>query len=129
MRAIAFVLLFPITVLAGDSGIVPKDAKLEKLWGEGEFTEGPAYGPDRCIYFTDIGNRIMKFDPPPARRPSTAIPAAGPTGSTSIPRAGSSPARGPTPAAIAASPSPRRTAPSTSWPTSGRASASTAPTT
>jgi len=38
-------------------------AKMEKLWGEGEFTEGPVEGPDGCIYFSDIGNRIMKFDP------------------------------------------------------------------
>ena len=43
--------------------IVPKDAKLEKLWADGDFTEGPAFGPDHCIYFSDIGNRIMKFDP------------------------------------------------------------------
>jgi gluconolactonase len=44
--------------------IVPKSGtKLEKLWGEGDFTEGPAHGPDGCIYFSDIGNRIMKFDP------------------------------------------------------------------
>jgi gluconolactonase len=43
--------------------IIPAGAKLEKLWGDGEFTEGPAQGPDRCIYFSDIGNRIMKFDP------------------------------------------------------------------
>jgi gluconolactonase len=48
---------------AADADIVPKGAKLEKLWGEGSFTEGPVYGPDACIYFTDIGNRIMKFDP------------------------------------------------------------------
>jgi gluconolactonase len=47
---------------AGDT-IIPQDAKLEKLWSEGSFTEGPAHGPDGCIYFTDIGNRIMKFDP------------------------------------------------------------------
>ncbi len=38
-------------------------AKLEKLWSDGEFTEGPAEGPDGCVYFSDIGNRIMKFDP------------------------------------------------------------------
>jgi gluconolactonase len=50
------------SIRAGDA-IVPPDAKLEKLWSEGEFTEGPAYGPDHCVYFTDIGNRIMKFDP------------------------------------------------------------------
>lgn len=38
-------------------------AKLEKLWGDGEFTEGPTPGPDGKIYFSDIGNRIMVFDP------------------------------------------------------------------
>src|SRR4051812_38353183 len=38
-------------------------AKLEKLWADGEFTEGPAEGPDGCVYFSDIGNRIMRFDP------------------------------------------------------------------
>jgi gluconolactonase len=42
---------------------VAENAKLEKLWGEGSFTEGPALGPDGCIYFSDIGNRIMKYDP------------------------------------------------------------------
>src|SRR4051812_20425348 len=42
-------------------------AKLEKLWSEGEFTEGPAEGPDGCVYFSDIGNRIMKFDPKTGR--------------------------------------------------------------
>ncbi|MCI0683426.1 MAG: SMP-30/gluconolactonase/LRE family protein [Gemmataceae bacterium] len=51
------------TNLAAQEPIIPKDAKLEKLWGEGTFTEGPAYGPDGCIYFSDIGNRIMKFEP------------------------------------------------------------------
>jgi gluconolactonase len=39
------------------------DAKLEKVWDEGSFTEGPAYGPGGCVYFSDIGNRIMKYDP------------------------------------------------------------------
>ena len=38
-------------------------AKLEKLWAEGAFTEGPAEGPDGAIYFSDIGDRIMRFDP------------------------------------------------------------------
>jgi len=46
-----------------DNPIVPPSARLEKIWGNGEFTEGPAYGPGGCIYFSDIGNRIMKFDP------------------------------------------------------------------
>jgi gluconolactonase len=48
---------------ADTADFVASDAKLEKLWGEGEFTEGPCLGPDGCIYFSDIGNRIMKFDP------------------------------------------------------------------
>ena len=43
--------------------IVPDGAKLEKLWSEGSFTEGPAFGPDGRIYFSDIGNRIMAYDP------------------------------------------------------------------
>lgn len=48
---------------ADDHPIIPTGAQVEKLWGEGSFTEGPAYGPDGCVYFSDIGNRIMKFDP------------------------------------------------------------------
>jgi gluconolactonase len=48
---------------AEDKSFVAPGAKIEKLWSEGEFTEGPAEGPDGCIYFSDIGNRIMKFDP------------------------------------------------------------------
>jgi gluconolactonase len=48
---------------AEPSDLIPADAKFEKLWGEGAFTEGPAYGPDHCLYFSDIGNRIMKYDP------------------------------------------------------------------
>lgn len=44
--------------------IVPPGAKLETLWTEGEFTEGPAAAPnDGSILFSDIGNRIMRFDP------------------------------------------------------------------
>jgi len=45
------------------SDFVTADSRLEKLWSEGEFTEGPCLGPDGCIYFSDIGTRIMKFDP------------------------------------------------------------------
>lgn len=41
----------------------PEGAKLEKLWGEGEFTEGGAKDADGGILFTDIGDRIMRFDP------------------------------------------------------------------
>jgi gluconolactonase len=51
--------------------IVPAGASLETLWEEGEFTEGPAVAPDGAIYFSDIGNRILKFDPK-TRRVSVA---------------------------------------------------------
>ena len=43
--------------------IVPEGAKLELLWNEGDFTEGPTLAGDGTILFSDIGNRIMKFDP------------------------------------------------------------------
>jgi gluconolactonase len=59
----AVLLTFALALPAADNPIVPEGAKLEKLWGDGEFTEGPAYGPDGCVYFSDIGNRIMKYDP------------------------------------------------------------------
>src|SRR5438067_1928007 len=65
-RAAGLIVLGFVCVLflrAEEESLVPEGAKLEKLWSEGEFTEGPAHGPDGCIYFSDIGNRIMKFDP------------------------------------------------------------------
>jgi gluconolactonase len=52
-----------MTCRAAENPIVPAGAKLEKLWGEGEFTEGPACGPGFGIYFSDIGNRIMRYSP------------------------------------------------------------------
>lgn len=58
---VALCLLAP-RAAAADSIVAP-DAKLEKVWSEGSFTEGPAYGPGGCVYFSDIGNRIMRFDP------------------------------------------------------------------
>src|SRR5437764_10500174 len=63
IAAVTALLLLCSPLVATDPSIVPEGAKLERLWGEGEFTEGPAYGPDACVYFSDIGNRIMKFDP------------------------------------------------------------------
>lgn len=55
---------------SGDPAILTASAKVEKLWGEGDFTEGVAAGPDGLIYFSDIAvdnpknpGRIMKFDP------------------------------------------------------------------
>jgi gluconolactonase len=65
-RTLALVLVALGSVLplrAEDNPVVEEGAKPEKLWGEGTFTEGPAYGPDHCVYFSDIGNRVMKFDP------------------------------------------------------------------
>ncbi len=59
--AIAFALL--LAPGAEEKSFVADGAKLEKLWSEGEFTEGPVEGPDGCVYFSDIGNRVMKFDP------------------------------------------------------------------
>jgi gluconolactonase len=52
-----------VTLEAEEPAIVAEGAQLEKLWSDGEFTEGPAVGPDGCVYFSDIGNRILKFDP------------------------------------------------------------------
>src|SRR5262245_19110172 len=43
--------------------VVAPGATLEKLWSEGEFTEGGALAGDGSILFSDIGDRIMKFDP------------------------------------------------------------------
>ncbi len=43
--------------------IVPAGSKLEILWAEGEFTEGPALAPDGSIIFSDIGTTMYRFDP------------------------------------------------------------------
>jgi gluconolactonase len=48
---------------AEEKSFVAPGSKLEKLWGDGEFTEGPVEGPDGRVYFSDIGNRVMVFDP------------------------------------------------------------------
>jgi gluconolactonase len=59
-----FVLMLALVAGGGEEkSFVAPGAKIEKLWSEGEFTEGPAEGPDGAIYFSDIGNRVMKFDP------------------------------------------------------------------
>lgn len=45
------------------SDFVPEGAQFELLWDEGDFTEGPAPDADGTILFSDIGNRIMRYDP------------------------------------------------------------------
>jgi gluconolactonase len=70
LLTLLFVLSLSVpTALRGRAGepLIPPDAKLELLWDRGEFTEGPAHGPEGCIYFSDIGNRIMKYDPATGR--------------------------------------------------------------
>ncbi len=48
---------------AAQDKFVPAGSKLEMLWGEGDFTEGPALAPDGSILFSDIGNAIYRYDP------------------------------------------------------------------
>ena len=43
--------------------VVEPSAKLEKLWDEASFAEGGAKAADGSILFSDIGDRIMRFDP------------------------------------------------------------------
>src|ERR1700756_2972036 len=45
------------------AAVVAPGATLEKLWGEGSFTEGGALADDGAILFSDIGDRIMRFGP------------------------------------------------------------------
>jgi gluconolactonase len=45
------------------SSVLEPGAKVEKLWGEGEFMEGGALAGDGSLLFSDIGNRIIRFDP------------------------------------------------------------------
>ena len=63
----------------GTSSVVAPGAKLQQVWAEGTFTEGGALDKDGTILFSDIGNRIMRFDPKTGRPPYSANRAAGPT--------------------------------------------------
>ena len=67
--------LLEVALQGSAGGLISPGAKLEKLWGEGEFTEGGAWGADGCLYFSDIGNALMKYDSKagtvtPFRKPS-----------------------------------------------------------
>ena len=48
---------------AAQDRLVPKGAKVQVIWNDGDFTEGPTVAADGAILFSDIGNRIMRFDP------------------------------------------------------------------
>ena len=76
VRWISFALLISSVATAygqaeptGDPAILPAGAKLERLWNDGEFTEGVAVAKDGKVYFSDIAieaknpGRIMRFDP------------------------------------------------------------------
>lgn len=65
MKLSIIALLFSLTfTLSTHAQLVPKDAVPEKVADGYKFTEGPALGPDGCIYFTDIpAELILKFDP------------------------------------------------------------------
>lgn len=43
--------------------VIAPGAKLEKVFGDAEFTEGGAMDADGSILFSDIGNRILRYDP------------------------------------------------------------------
>jgi sugar lactone lactonase YvrE len=44
--------------------ILAADARMELLWADGAFTEGPTLDAQGAVLFTDIpNNRIMRFDP------------------------------------------------------------------
>jgi gluconolactonase len=55
--------LLVLALMSTPPDVLAPGAKLEKLWGQGAFTEGGALAVDGAILFSDIGNRIMKFDP------------------------------------------------------------------
>src|SRR3954469_17012725 len=68
MSTSLLILLFtPVIAAAPDAAataeVVAPGATLEKLWGEGSFTEGGALAGDGAILFSDIGDRIMRYDP------------------------------------------------------------------
>jgi gluconolactonase len=61
--AVCILVLALITQHPGGEAVLAPGARLQKLWGEGSFTEGGALAEDGAILFSDIGNRILRFDP------------------------------------------------------------------
>ena len=49
--------------LPAPAGLLAPGAALETLWGGGSFTEGGALAGDGAVLFSDIGDRVMRFDP------------------------------------------------------------------
>src|SRR5207244_10660930 len=44
--------------------LVPKDAKIEKLAGGFQFTEGPVWRPEGVLWFSDVvGNVVRQWSP------------------------------------------------------------------
>ena len=65
----AAILTIVIPAFAADSSIIASGAKLEKLGGGYEFTEGPAVDRDGNVFFTDQPNdRIVKWERADAKR-------------------------------------------------------------
>jgi len=63
MRIIAAIAL-TFFALPAIAQLIPEAAEVEKVADGYQFTEGPAAGPDGCIYFTDIpAELILKFNP------------------------------------------------------------------
>ncbi len=80
IRVVGTLIVFAPDVLpAQDPSIVAPGAKLERLFDEGFFTEGPAQAPDGSVYFSDItvgkasgyqAGHIWRWDP---RTRTTAV--------------------------------------------------------
>ena len=80
IRVVGVLTVFaPELVLAQDPSIVAPGARLEHLFGDGFFTEGPAQAPDGSVYFSDItfvkasgyqAGHIWRWDP---RTRATAV--------------------------------------------------------
>ena len=72
MISLLLVLAQAAGAVQGDPSIVAPGAKLERLFGDGFFTEGPAQAPDGSVYFSDItfvkasgyqAGHIWRWDP------------------------------------------------------------------
>src|SRR3954471_20577077 len=61
--AVLLLALASVAQHPGAETVLAPGARLQKLWGQGSFTEGGALAEDGAILFSDIGDRIMRFDP------------------------------------------------------------------